>query len=138
MRGLKLIPFEPKPQSRPRATVRGRHAAVYEDPKMMKWRKQVTDYIGNSRVVLDLPHPMQTGLTMRTIEAIGSKKKLITTNVDIVNYDFYNPKNILLIERENINFDKSFFIDLIIINLYCDIIVDQHLNSHDLFKCPVQ
>ena len=40
-----LIPFEPKPQSRPRATIRGRHAAVYEDPKMMKWRKQVTDYI---------------------------------------------------------------------------------------------
>ena len=40
-----LIPFEPKPQSRPRATVRGRHAAVYEDPKMIKWRKQVTDYI---------------------------------------------------------------------------------------------
>lgn len=40
-----LIPFEPKPQSRPRATVRGRHAAVYEDPKMMRWRKQVTDYI---------------------------------------------------------------------------------------------
>ena len=40
-----LIPFEPKPQSRPRATIRGRHATVYEDPKMMKWRKQVTDYI---------------------------------------------------------------------------------------------
>ena len=40
-----LIPIEPKPQSRPRATIRGRHAAVYEDPKMMKWRKQVTDYI---------------------------------------------------------------------------------------------
>lgn len=40
-----LIPFEPKPQSRPRATIRGRHAAVYEDSKMMKWRKQVTDYI---------------------------------------------------------------------------------------------
>ena len=40
-----LIPFEPKPQSRPRATIRGRHAAVYEDPKMMRWRKQVTNYI---------------------------------------------------------------------------------------------
>ena len=40
-----LIPFEPKPQSRPRDTIRGRHATVYEDSKMMKWRKQVTDYI---------------------------------------------------------------------------------------------
>ena len=40
-----LIPFEPKPQSRPRATIRGRHAGMYEVPEMMKWRKQVTDYI---------------------------------------------------------------------------------------------
>lgn len=40
-----LIPIEPKPQSRPRATVRGRHAAVYEDNKMLVWRKRVTDFV---------------------------------------------------------------------------------------------
>lgn len=69
----------------------------------------VNEYNSSSKVVLDLPHPLQSGLTMRTIEAIGSKKKLITTNVDIVNYDFYNSKNILLIERENLKIDRSFF-----------------------------
>lgn len=40
-----LIPFEPKPQARTKATIRGRHAAVYEDPKMARWRKKVTDFV---------------------------------------------------------------------------------------------
>lgn len=36
-----IIPIEPKPQSRPRSGKFG----VYEDPKMSKWRKWVTNYI---------------------------------------------------------------------------------------------
>ncbi len=36
-----LIPFEPKPQMRPRS---GRFG-VHEDPKMARWRKKVTDFI---------------------------------------------------------------------------------------------
>ena len=36
------IPIEPKPQSRPRAGLRGRHAMVYEDAKMSAWRKKCT------------------------------------------------------------------------------------------------
>lgn len=36
-----IIPIEPKPQSRPRFSKWG----AYEDPKMMKWRKEVTNYI---------------------------------------------------------------------------------------------
>lgn len=42
---LFTIPIEPKPQSRPRAGIRGRHATVYEDSKMMRWRKDVTEYV---------------------------------------------------------------------------------------------
>jgi hypothetical protein len=38
---------------------------------------------------------------MRTIEAIGSGRKLITTNTSIVNYDIYSKDNILLIDRKN-------------------------------------
>lgn len=40
---------------------------------------------------------------------IGMNKKLITTNASIVNYDFYNKKNILIINRENPQIDISFF-----------------------------
>ena len=54
-----------------------------------------------SKCVLDIQHPTQVGLTIRTIESIGCKNKLITTNRDVVNYDFYNKKNILVIDRNN-------------------------------------
>lgn len=67
------------------------------------------EQIRRSRVVLDVAHPSQSGLTMRTIELIGSKKKIITTNSDIVNYDFYNKNNILIIDRDKPILNKSFF-----------------------------
>ena len=63
----------------------------------------------NSKVTLDIAHPFQSGLTMRTIELIGAKQKIITTNQDIVEYDFYNPNNIFIINRDNPVFEKSFF-----------------------------
>lgn len=57
--------------------------------------------VEQSEIIVDAQHPKQTGLTMRTIEALGSCRKLITTNADIENYDFYNPHNILLVDRIN-------------------------------------
>ena len=70
---------------------------------------KIIDVFDNSKVVLDINHPSQFGLTMRTIECLGAAKKLITTNKNIKDYDFYNPNNILIIDRENINIDMSFF-----------------------------
>lgn len=61
-----------------------------------------------SDCILDSPQKGQTGLTIRTIECLGAKKKLITTNADIVNYDFYNKNNILVFDGE-INEKSSFF-----------------------------
>lgn len=69
----------------------------------------VQDLHFNTKVILDLPHPFQNGLTMRTIEAIGANKKLITTNQDIKNYDFYDENNICIIYKENIEIKNSFF-----------------------------
>lgn len=72
--------------------------------------KAVVKYSTHSRAVLDLAHPLQTGLTMRTIEVLfGINRKLITTNKDIANYSFYNENNILIINRENLEIPKSFF-----------------------------
>lgn len=48
------------------------------------------------------------GLTFRVFEAMGFHKKLITNNPDIVNYDFYDPQNILIIDENNINIPDSF------------------------------
>lgn len=59
------------------------------------------DLYRKSRIVLDVQKPMQIGQTMRSFEALGSKRKLITTNSDIANYDFYHPDNILIIDRHH-------------------------------------
>lgn len=71
-------------------------------------KNRVLDIISNSKVILDIQHPKQVGLTMRTIEMLGMKKKLITTNADIKNYDFYNSDNIQIISRDNPVLDFSF------------------------------
>jgi hypothetical protein len=70
---------------------------------------EVSDYIHNAQVLLDINRKGQKGLTFRVFESIGLDKKLITTNADIKNYDFYNPKNILIIDEKNPNIPLDFF-----------------------------
>ena len=46
---------------------------------------------------------------MRSIEILGLQRKLITTNKDIQNYDFYNKNNIFILDRANPVMDMDFF-----------------------------
>jgi hypothetical protein len=71
-------------------------------------KDSVVKILQESRIIVDFQHPENNGLTMRTLEALGLKKKLITTNKDIVNYDFYNPNNICVIDRQKPIIDKNF------------------------------
>ena len=59
--------------------------------------------------VLDIEHPRQRGLTMRTFETMGSHKKLITTNAQVRDYDFYRPENICVIDRAAPRVPAGFF-----------------------------
>lgn len=70
---------------------------------------EINEYINRSQVLLDVNRKNQIGLTFRVFESIGLEKKLITTNSDIVNYDFYNPNNILVIDEKNPSIPVSFF-----------------------------
>ncbi|AXQ23907.1 lipopolysaccharide biosynthesis protein [Acinetobacter wuhouensis] len=70
---------------------------------------EIVQFYDKSDVVLDISHPGQSGLTMRTFETLGAGKKLITTNSNIVKYPFYNPNNIYLIDRNNLELDINFF-----------------------------
>lgn len=70
-------------------------------------REKVIEAIRKSNVVVDVPHPEQTGLTMRSIEVIASGKKLATTNGFIADYDFYEPNSVFLI-KENFVIPSSF------------------------------
>ncbi|WKK58401.1 hypothetical protein [Sphingobacterium sp. BN32] len=62
-----------------------------------------------SKAILDINHPGQNGLTMRTMEVLGSRRKLITTNPNIKQYPFYHPNNIWVLERRDIKYSKEFF-----------------------------
>jgi len=64
--------------------------------------------VENAKILIDSEHPAQLGLTMRTIEALGARRKLVTTNRDVVNYDFYHPNNILVVNREGVQIPDSF------------------------------
>lgn len=70
---------------------------------------QINSVIQNSKVVVDIEHLKQKGLTMRTIEMLGAKKKLITTNENIKNYDFFNENNVHIIKRDDIVISLDFF-----------------------------
>ncbi|WP_281228494.1 hypothetical protein [Flavobacterium aquiphilum] len=70
---------------------------------------EVIDNLCNSKVLLDINRSGQNGLTFRVFESIGLEKKLITTNVDIKNYDFYNPNNILIIDEKKPHIPLAFF-----------------------------
>ena len=69
----------------------------------------VNEYIKKSKALIDIHREGQNGLSFRVFESLGWHKKLITTNQNIVNYDFYNPNNILVINSEKIEIPLSFF-----------------------------
>lgn len=70
---------------------------------------EVNEYTDRSKVLLDIHREGQIGLTFRIFESLGLEKKLITTNYDIKNYDFYNPNNILIIDENNPVIPAAFF-----------------------------
>lgn len=70
---------------------------------------EMESYITKSKALLDVHRDNQNGLTFRVFESLGYKKKLITTNSDITTYDFYNPNNILVIDKDNIVVPEDFF-----------------------------
>lgn len=76
--------------------------------KSLSHNEIVTIY-KKSKAILDINHPGQNGLTMRTFETLGSGRKLVTTNADISFYPFYNSSNILIIDRQDAKLDKVFF-----------------------------
>lgn len=70
---------------------------------------EVNNYIANSRALIDFHREKQNGLTFRVFESLGTQKKLITTNGDIKNYDFFNPNNIYVVENNEFAVSKTFF-----------------------------
>lgn len=71
-------------------------------------KREVQAVFSRSSSILDISHPRQTGLTMRTLEVLGAGKKLVTTNPGVRSYDFYSESNILIIDRNSPSVDPQF------------------------------
>lgn len=75
-----------------------------------------------TKAVLDIEMKNQNGLTIRTLEVLGSNLKLITTNANIADEPFYDSKRIMIIDRKKIKLESSFFEN----NLVWDTEIEQY------------
>lgn len=74
-----------------------------------KSRTELAELVARSRCVVDIERPVQCGYTMRTIEILRTGRKLISTNAELANADFYTPANIAIIDRRRPILPKVFF-----------------------------
>lgn len=65
-------------------------------------------YVSRSKAILEVLQEGQTSLTLRAMESLYFKKKLITTSRYITSYRFYDPANIFVLGVDNINRLKDF------------------------------
>lgn len=71
--------------------------------------EEVCQIYNISRCVLDIEHPKQHGTTTRPVEMLPMKKKIITTNKHVKDFDFYSENNFCIIDRENPVINEEFF-----------------------------
>ncbi|MFC6269219.1 glycosyltransferase family protein [Frigoriflavimonas asaccharolytica] len=71
--------------------------------------KDLPKFYSQGKIILDLVRENQDGLSFRIFEAMALKKKIITNNQTIKDYDFYNPENILIINENLSNVEIAFF-----------------------------
>jgi hypothetical protein len=62
-------------------------------------------HLSNSNVILDLPYELQTGYSHRVVDALANGRKLITTNLNIINEKFFDPDQIHILDFANPEFD---------------------------------
>jgi hypothetical protein len=74
-----------------------------------KSKSDIDGLVARSRIVVDIERPVQTGYTIRAIELLCANRKLITTNPEMVNADFFDPANIAVVDRFAPKIAPSFF-----------------------------
>ena len=71
--------------------------------------KETIDVLCNSKTILDLNFTNQKSLSTRAFEAMVSNRKYITTNSEIMKYDFYRPNNVAVINMDNPMINSDFW-----------------------------
>jgi len=70
-------------------------------------QEQLIEFYKKCNIIVDLVRKNQTGLSFRFFEAMPLQKRIITNNLNVKNYSFYNTNNILIIDDDKI--PDSFF-----------------------------
>lgn len=60
------------------------------------------EHIAGSKAVLEILREGQSGQTLRALECLFYRKKLITNDNRVKNYDYYNKENIFILGEDNI------------------------------------
>ena len=76
-------------------------------PGRISYQEYLT-LLSKSKAIIDVNPVGQSGLTLRPMESIFFKKKLITNDISIMSQDFYNPINIFIIGRDKEEYLKEF------------------------------
>ncbi|MEZ9269375.1 lipopolysaccharide biosynthesis protein, partial [Vibrio splendidus] len=92
-------------------------------------RTEVVSLVEKTNTIIDICHPDQIGLTMRTIEMLGAEKKIITTNSQVLSYDFYHPNNILYVDGKTSPETINEFVDVPYSPLECELRNKYSINS---------
>ena len=61
-----------------------------------------------TRIIVDVTHPKQTGLTGRVIEGLSMGRKVLTTNSKVLDYSFINQENVQIFDEHLAHLDKDF------------------------------
>lgn len=74
--------------------------------------KEYLDILLSGYIILDIVQDGQSTETMRLIEALTAKRKVITNNKEVINHELYSPSNVLHfknIDDLNENIDRFYF-----------------------------
>lgn len=101
------------------------------DFKIIEKESDFIDYdtylelLSKSKSLLDFNYPIISGLSLRIMEGVFLKKKVITNNYNIIKYDFYNKDNFFILWKDDIKNIKYF------INSPYQIINQKIINKYD-------
>ena len=67
----------------------------------------------NTKIVIDVCKAHHIGLSFRFFECLATETKIITNNQDVINYDFYHPNNIMIVDFENEILDQEIYFNFL-------------------------
>lgn len=89
----------------PELTVTNKNIQFLEKPIPLN---EVELKMKNTEILIDLIRENQSGLSFRFFEAMALHKKIITNNKSVLEYDFYNENNILVLDNDFIEIPLNF------------------------------